>query len=80
MAKSLDNLKLGQLIELHNAVELLCQNYAKELTTYAEMQSDRMFQNVSIIEKNKIETHRKYSELNEKIKNKIEERVNEYCE
>ena len=48
MAKSLDTLKLGQLIELHNAVEMLCQKYAKELTTYAEMTKDSSFNNITL--------------------------------
>lgn len=79
MAKTLDNLKINELIELKQATDMLCDIYAKELTTYAEMQSDRMFQNISSIEMNKIQTHKKYSDLSEKIKGKIEEKVNEYC-
>lgn len=79
MAKSIDNLKIGELIELKQATDMLCDMYAKELTTYAEMQSDRMFQNISAVEMIKIQNHKKYSELNEKIKNKIEEKINEFC-
>lgn len=78
MSKSLDKLSLTELMELKNASDLISEEYAKELTDYAVMNNDSYFKKLSVTDKIKYEKRLKSKELSNKIKQKIEKRIEEY--
>lgn len=78
--KKLSELKLNELIELKSAVDLLVDKYAKELTTYAEINKDMSFTKMSLTEKTNYDNFNKNKKLSSKIQNKIEEIISFYYE
>lgn len=78
MSKSIDNLKITELIELKTVSDFISEEYAKELTTYAETFKDPYFSNIPNDLKEKYDKRLKSKKLSEKIRNKMEKIIEEY--
>ena len=78
MAKNLNDLTLTQLIELKSAADLISEEYAKELTTYATMNQDYTFSKLSWEDTEKYKKRIASQQLSENIKKHIEKIIEEY--
>ena len=66
---------LNELFELKNITECACEDYAKNLTTYATMNSDPMFQSMSTDTQKMYNQRGKLVKMLNVIKQIIEEKL-----
>ena len=66
---------LNELFELKNIAESACEDYAKNLTTYATMNSDPMFQSMSTDTQKMYNQRGKLVKMLNVIKQIIEEKL-----
>ena len=80
---NIENLKkksLNELVDLKNAVESVCEDYANLLTSYATMSADPAFQRMPPGTKMAYEKRGKFVELLNTVKSIIEEKLMEIYE
>ena len=68
---------LNELVDLKNAVESVCEDYANLLTTYATMSADPAFQRTPPGTKAAYDKRGKFVELLNTVKSIIEEKLME---
>lgn len=66
---------LNELVDLKNAVESVCEDYANLLTTYATMSADPAFQRMPPDTKAAYDKRGKFVELLNTVKSIIEEKL-----
>lgn len=78
--KKIEEMKLSELMELKTASDMISEDYAKELITYAEVNKDPYMQFLSKEDKIKYDKRIKTQKLSNKIKQRIETIISEYYE